>query len=233
MRSRVRYFRSVTVFLVVLLLGAAGWAEDWWPKPALKELPKELIDIPSLDDEAFMGRIKQLEQDIRDAPTNRDNFEERVELVRAYYNALQADGVLLPWIALILTNVMQAQAAVPEMMFRQWTGLLDSQVVPGLLFLQEHRNDIGRMEVVEPRDRTFEAREHTTIRLVYHVGKIPLPKGSQIRFGQHWYTDLSLLQLSRPLFAGYTTVQASDPDVELMRGFERWQSVSLLYCHGR
>ena len=225
MSSRVRYFKSVTVFLVVLLLGAAGWAEDWWPKPAVKELPKEIIDIPSLDDEAFVARIKQLEQEIRDEPTNRDNFEERVDLVRMYYNALQADGVLLPWIGLILTNAMQAQATVPDMMFRQWTALLDQQVVPGLSLLHEHRNDIGRMEVVEPRDHTFEAREYTTIRLVYRVGKMPLRKGSQIRFGQHWYNDLSLLQLSRPLFPGYTTVKASDPDVELMYGFGRWQSV--------
>lgn len=209
--SFVRHVRTVALVLVGLAFLGSVWA-------------KEIIEIPSLDDESFMAKIRQLEEDIRVEPTNRENFGERADLVRLYYNALQADGVSVPWFALIVMNVLQSRSDDPDMLFQQYATGFDIYF-RGFRRLHEQRGEIGSIAVVEPRKRSLEARAYTTIRVVYRVGKMPLRTGAMIRFAPNWMNDMSPIQLTRPLFPGYTTVQASDPAVRLTTGMEYWQSV--------
>jgi hypothetical protein len=216
-----------TISLALFVCACSGPSTpvaDPWPSGSARHLPRELIDIPALDDPQLVSEVDQLLAAIDREPTSRANLSVRVPVARRYYNALQDDGVLLPWIGLIMLNVMEGFVEAPESQYAAWVRNFDN-FVRGMRFAHRHRHEIGTVEVVEPRDRSFEARAYTTITVVYRLGKIPMKTGARVRFGTHWYSDLSLPQLSRPLSPGYTTVKANRGDVALAGGFDGWQSV--------
>ncbi len=227
----MRYVGAIVAagVLICVVLGLSGShapdPRDWWPEgPAMRELPKEIIDIPDIDDPELQDAMRRLAREVHAEPTTRANVGPRADLVRSYYNALQADGVMVPWIGLVLTNALEGFESLGDATFARWAATLDG-LVHGLLFVHEHRGELGSIEIIEPRSGELTAREFTTLRLRYRVGALGLRPGSQIRFGQHWYTDASIAQLSRPLHAGYTSVTPSDPTVRLGSGFSGWQSV--------
>jgi hypothetical protein len=189
-------------------------------------LPPQLMEIPSLEDEVFMAEVERVEAEIRSIPTDGENYPERAEVARRYYNALQAEGFELQNVGLLFINYTMI---IDERYSAMIRGLFDSYY---LRLRQLHRwreelgdDAVGWIEIKRPRVHTWTVREHTTIEVVYHVGKVPLPTGARFRFAANWQCDSSPLQFTRDKVAGYTTVHASVPEARFATGMEYWHSV--------
>ena len=215
----------ITLLLVVAAAPLRqGGVESWWPGTALLEQPAELLDIPALTDEAFLTRVRELSREVKATPTNRDNWRERIGEARKLYNALEAAGVLMPRLVLLGTNLLEGRSTDPDELFLTYASAVDAILGNAPQFLAS-RGSIGRVTTSPATDQPLRAREYTTIRLVYHVGKVPLPVGAKLRFSSDWYNDMGPMQFSRPLLPGYTTVQCSNPSVRLATGMEFWNAV--------
>ncbi len=221
----------LVVLAAVTLCGAlavVSWEpatpDEWWPDEALLELPAEIHEIPSLDDPEFMAEVRRTAAEIQTRPTDRENLHERADLARRFYNALESSGILVPRVALLGINLVQARRTDPDHLFQVYAKGIDA-VVPGGMFLLENGSKMGRLEVKRPTTRKLEARTYTTIELVYHVGPIGVPPGAKLRFSTDWHCDMSPMQLSRPAYPGYVTVRSSNPDVQLVTGMEYWNAV--------
>ncbi|MCP5113809.1 MAG: hypothetical protein GY953_23500 [bacterium] len=219
--------------LILALAPMTGGAQDWWPDRSLAERPAELLEIPSLADPSFAAQIREAQAAIRRGQlTDRTNFEERANLARRYYNALQADGLLIPRIALLAANLAQSRSPDPEEMFRLYSGAVDGILLGGAV-LEQNRGRLGRLEMVSPRTgEPLEARRYTTLKFVYRVGRLALEPGAKIRFSGHWYNDMSPPQFDRPHMPGFTTVRASRAGVRLLTGMEYWNAVGKLVSAG-
>jgi hypothetical protein len=216
----------LTIVLVSLSLVAPASAFDWPTPEELAKLPAQLMEIPSLDDPAFMAEVDRIEAAIRSTPTNETNWRERAVVARGYYNALQAAGFELQNIGLLLTNY----TVVTD---ERYTGLARRGFDAHFLRMRQmhrwrdqHGPDAwGRLEVTAPKVNSLSVREHTTIEVVYHVGKISLGPGARFRFAPNWQCDSSPLQFTRDKLAGYTSVRSSDPGVSFATGMDYWHSV--------
>lgn len=209
-----------------LAVGSRGPAtpDEWWPDEALLALPAEIHEIPSLDDPEFIAEVRRTAMEIQERPTDRENLHERADLARRFYNALESSGILLPRVALLGINLVQARQTDPDHLFRVYATGIDA-IVPGGLFVLENGSKMGRLAVTLPTTRQLEARSYTTIELVYHVGAIGVPPGAKLRFSTDWHCDMSPMQFSRPAYPGYVTVRSSNPDVKLVTGMEYWNAV--------
>jgi len=225
MRS-LNQLRQLASVVVSLSLAATVSAYDWPTPEEMLRLPAQLMEIPSLDDEAFMAEVERVEAAIRSTPTNGENYPERADVARRYYNALQAEGFELQNIGLLMINYTMITDERYTAMIR---GQFDSYY---LRLRQIHRwhdqhgeDAVGWIEIKTPRVHTWTVRDHITIEVVYHVGKIPLRPGARFRFAPNWQCDSSPLQFSRDKLAGYTTVHSGDPAVSFATGMEYWLSV--------
>jgi hypothetical protein len=206
--------------------------DAWWPDEALLELPAEIHEIPSLDDQEFMAEVRRTAIEIQAKPTDRETFRERADLARKFYNVLEANGFMVPRVALLGLNLVEARASDPDRLFRLYAGAIDA-VIPAGVFLLEHGSEMGEVEVVRPKASTLQARSYTTIELVYRVGALGVPEGARFRFSGDWHCDISPMQFTRPVYPGYVTVRSSNPDVRLVTGMEYWNAVwGSLYLPG-
>jgi hypothetical protein len=200
-------------------------AEDsWWPGPEILSEPAELLEIPSLEDDEFLAEVRRTAAEAASVPTNRENYVERATLARRFFNALEAGGVVIPRVALLGMNLVEARAADPDPLFASYAGAVDVILQGGLRMLEE-RGRLGEVVVVRPSDMRLVARRYTTIELVWRVGAMPVGPGTKIRFSGDWHDDSAPLQFSRPHAPGYVTVRCSNPDVRLATGMEYWNAV--------
>jgi len=220
--------KFVAAVVACSVMGAPVGAYDWPNPEEVVKLPTELVEIPSLDNPAFVAEVERIEAAIRTEPTNRDNLEERANVARRYFNALQAEGFPAPNIALIITNAMQAfSAATDEQLNLFVRGSFDTcfKVLRKLHKIREEMgpNALGWIEMDAPDVMTV--RDYVTIKAVYHVGKIPVRKGAKFRFGPNWQNDMSPLQFTRDKLPGYSTVHSSNSSAEFAAGMELWHSI--------
>ena len=83
-------FSIARCWLILGLIGAISGTlvqaqgnlhEDWWPNSSLLGEPKEIIDIPSLDDETFMARVRKVQQE----------HERLIHVANEYLTGLQGE----------------------------------------------------------------------------------------------------------------------------------------------
>ncbi len=218
-----------------LIMCSLGWlaacapapappAEDWWPGQEVLAEPAELLEIPSLEEDEFLAEVRRVAAETVAVPTNRENYAERAALARRFYNALEAAGILIPRVALLGMNLVEARFTDPDPLFASYAGAVDVILQGGLRML-ENRGRLGEVVVVRPSDMLLVARRYTTIELVWSVGAMSVGPGTKIRFSGDWFDDSSPLQFSRPHAPGYVTVRCSNPDVRLATGMEYWNAV--------
>lgn len=205
------------------LLAATQWTAVEPARHNLNITPV-LRSIADINDPLFMSRVTQLEEDIRNEPTNANNIVERMEVAAQYYDALQNNGVLLNW--RIGSEFNQARKL--QRLGRSG-GLETSQQMLDLLghrfreLRAAHQliGKTGRVILRSPAKPELAAKRYTTVELEYLVDT-PLKNGARIRIGQNWYSDLGRIQFSRPLASNYATVTTSNADVELITGSRVW-----------
>jgi hypothetical protein len=173
-----------------------------------------------------MAEVERIEAAIRSNPTNGTNWPERAEVARRYYNALQAAGFELQNVGLMVISYT-------VLTIEQYRPLIERRFDEQFLRMRQMhrwRDELGPdawgwIEVVAPRVKTLTVREHSTIEVVYHVGKIPLESGARFRFGPNWVFNSSPVQFTRDKLAGYTTLRSSDLEVSFATAMEYWHSV--------
>ncbi len=216
--------KTITALFAACLIAFQAPAFEWPNPKDLRKLPVEITEVPSLADSEFMGRVAQTEASMRENRTDKTNFEERANVARMYYNALQSEGYLVPGFALIITNALQSYSGVPDEAFGGFAWYFDNSF---LALCKQHSferelgpNALGRLEIDAPKDLTV--REYTTIVATYRVGKVHLKPGARIRFGGNWQNDMSPIQFTRAKRMGYTTVRSGNPSAKFASGMDLW-----------
>lgn len=222
----------VTGVLVLLaLLGTErGTAATYWtasePAADVRGLPPVVREIVPL--ESIRPGIERLGREMANEPTTSANVKDRLQLLVAYYDALQAEGILLNWrINTELNTLTQTlQGSTDTARDPHSDRQIPYAAIAAHRLKELSRADLlagktGRLRLESPAIPVLRARRYATVRLVYEVDT-PLREGARIRIGQNWYSDLGRLQFERSLDANYATAEANRSEVKLLTGNRSW-----------
>jgi hypothetical protein len=203
----------------------AKWPEFFAhePAPDSRAQPVVIREISPLDDE-LMRRVRALASDMQRGPSTPRNVRSRLALVQEYYDALQAEGVLLNYSTNMSVNAIAsfliADIPPPPDLRNRIAGLDQA-----LLELMDIHASVGRTGVIRVLSRespVIEAKSYQTLTFEYEIGERPIKEGGRIRLGYNLYADVGDIQFTRPHDSGYTTVKSSNPDVKLVAGPAFW-----------
>lgn len=193
------------------------------PAPDSRDEPVVIRGISSLNEE-LMRRVRALARDMERSPSNTRNVPNRLALIQEYYDALQAEGVLLNYATNMSVNAIKAFLAAdippPANLGNRVAGL--DQALLELIDIHESVGRTGVLRVLSPESAVVEAKSYQTLVFEYQVGERRIAEGGRMRIGFNWYADIGDIQFTRPHDPGYTTVESSNPNVKLVAGPEYW-----------
>jgi hypothetical protein len=123
-------------------------------------------------------RVAQLQADMAAAPTDADNYMERLVVIEEWWNDLCLRGGLrVPQIAAVPLYASR----IPHRFTAQAPELIH-QVATILAFVEEHGDRNGNLTRVDDTDLVV--NEYATVVLEYTVGPVEIATGGSLRIGQ-------------------------------------------------
>ncbi|RPG26323.1 MAG: DUF3604 domain-containing protein [Gammaproteobacteria bacterium TMED50] len=158
-------------------------------------------------DPQLRAAVETLKIQVRETPTNQDNYSSRAQIAWDWLNAYARDGRYVPVNATTSVRPKLADPARPAQ-----TAALDFYIRE----LTLGDEDPGALGELTGNTGPFEARTFATLRQTWIVGSKPVQTGGGLLIARHFMPGYGAFQVNRPAENNFVTISSSNPDVSFV-----------------